>query len=133
MSGRCLAELDSTLLALASNLKYKFDLLKGVFPPEPHQASDLLKEAVLLKMQNEEVKYVIMQDELLLKLGEEVVSRNALCKGTYTSARLRRMGRLMVEVKKIFNDQRKKFIDFINPQGLDILMKATIDTSRFRT
>ena len=70
----------------------------------------MLKEKVLCPMRRGDVKTVAMSDRLIIRLGEEWLatksSRNYLRCGNYTSDRMRRAARLLLECRKIQQDKQ---------------------------
>ena len=78
-------------------------------------------------MRREDVKTVAMSDRLIIRLGEEWLaksSRNSLRCGNYTSDRMRRAARLLLECRKI-QQNHQTMEDCINVGGVDVIVEAS--------
>ena len=74
------------------------------------------------------VKDVVMSDKLIIRLGEEWLaknSRNKLHRGNYTSERIMRAARLLIECKERMPN-KTTMEDFLIPQCVDIIIEATL-------
>ena len=89
--------------------------------------NSLLKEQVLCPMRRGDVQKVAMSDRFIIRLGEEWLaksSRNYLRCGNYTSDRMRRGPRLLLECRKLQQD-KKTMEDLITVGGVDAILEAS--------
>ena len=126
---RCLAikQKREHLPSTSQNLQTQSKLLKGDAIEIFQGASNMLKEKVLCPMRRGDVKTVVMSDRLIIRLGEEWLaksSRNYLRCGNYTSDRMRRVARLLLECRNI-QQNHQTMEDLINVGGVDVIIEAS--------
>ena len=110
----------------ALNTRKKSDTLKGNEITTLFTASDLLQNEVLIPMHAGEIKEVVIKDCLIIhvRLGEtwlSKASRNKLRRGNYTSERIRRMGKLLLECRR--NE------DMVSPDHVETIIDASLRLS----
>ena len=109
-----------------STLKMHSMILRGDIGDNYTKASELLQEEVLNPMRRGEIKDIVVSDRLIIRLGEEwfaKCSRNPLRRGSYTSSRMKRIAKLLLECRKI-KPEMSTMEEFLTPQQIDTIISA---------
>ena len=88
-------------------------------------ASEELKGLVLTSMYKDEVTEEVSRDQLITTLGSFLLSSHGVRKGNYIAQRMRLLGRLLIQLKKRFNNQSLSLLDFLTPQYFDEIVETT--------
>lgn len=84
-----------------------------------------LQEFVVRPMNNDEIKQVVMEDELILTYGSFIVSGKGLKKASNISQKMRILGRLVLEMRKNESMHCFQLKDCLLPNHFDLVVEAT--------
>ena len=96
----------------------------------PHQQSSVgssleLQEFVLRSMNNDSIKDVLQQDELILTYGSFLLSGKGAKKANNISQRMRTLSRLVIKMREIAAQPNWQLVDIIVPKQFDNVVVAT--------
>ena len=137
-STRCLAlQLKSKPISHGSSIRMQAKLLKSPPNQSYEEASPLLKEEVLDKMRAGETRNIAMGDRIVVKLGEEWLSKscgNDRKRGNYSSEHMRRVANLLIETRKIDSEKCLYTMEeFLEPGSVDLIIQASKSMAGFES
>ena len=99
-------------------------------PVSPEDAKSQLIAHVLAIMQQDSVTEAAEGDEVILTLGATLLEKGGSVEATYVSQRMREVARLLLELRKLDNNE-ENLTYFIKPSKFDLIIKAVKNTSGF--
>ena len=111
-------------------LQHESELL--LFPNRcPDGSSSGLSNAVLGRMKNDKISFVVKRDKLILMYGNLLYEQHGASNANYTSQKMRVLSRLMLKLKCSSENSTDNLIDFICPEKFDSVVEATRSISGF--
>ena len=86
---------------------------------------------VLATMRNDEITLVARSDPLIVEVGKLLVQKHGATKASDTSQTMRKLSRLVVQLRKINGDQHVQLSSCIKPNRYDTVVKAVRELCAF--
>ena len=123
---RCIAHKKSEMIPSLTKLVHQCRILKEKIEIDKHISPAL--KTVLTNMRRDEITQIVQSDSSIILLGEEWLmkaSKNFLRRANYTSERMRRVGKLLLELRKCV-PEKKSFDEFLHPAYFDLIVKCVL-------